>query len=379
MRILINTVFLTSEHLGGSWSYSANLVSFITRLPSPHEFVIMTNRKAADKLDTDPTRSTKLVVDLDVDSRIRRVAWEQCSLPRLVKKYGIDVVHSTGNVLPLLSPVPSIVTLHDLQYLEYPEYFSPLRRAYLRYFVPRSVHRATAVITISEFTKKAICRSFGVGPEKIRVTYLAGLPEKIALSSDEIADVRRKFDLRRPFFLAVGSSLPHKNLPRLIQAFSRVASDVPYDLIIVGDSGDHKPALENAIQTAGLSDAGRVRLLGFVSRRELVALYRSAEALVIPSLFEGFGIPAVEAMDCGCPVLAANRTALPEIVGDAGILFEPTDLDDIARVLRAFYHDSSARDVMSMKGRQRAREFDWEKVAKQTLELYEQVQRPKPS
>lgn len=373
MRILINTVFLTSEHLGGSWAYTANLVSRLTRLPSAHEFLIMTNRESVDRLDCDAARAKKVVVDLNVNSRIRRVAWEQISLPRIVKQQGIDLVHSTGNVLPLHVGVPAIVTLHDLQYLDYPQYFPFLRRMYLTYFVPRSVSRAAAIITISEFTKQHICRSFKADPGKIHVTYLAGLLEKSGVVSGDDNDVRKRFGLKRPYLMAVGSSLPHKNLPRLISAFAGVSADVPYDLVIVGESGANKQVLETAVELAGLSGTGRVRFTGFVTRRDLVALYHDAEAVVIPSLYEGFGIPAIEAMDCGCPVLAANCTALPEIVGDAAMLFEPTDVADIGRALKEFHRDPSLRLTLKEKGTRRAEGFSWEKVAAETLQLYDKL------
>jgi glycosyltransferase involved in cell wall biosynthesis len=373
LRILINTVFLTSERLGGSWAYTANLVSFITRLQSPHHFTIIANREVADRLLCDPDRSTKVVVDIDADSKLGRVAWEQWSIPRIVTRLGIDLVHSTGNVLPLLLRVPSVVTLHDLQYLEYPRNFSPLRRAYLRLVVPASVRRASAVIADSEFAKSSICRLLGTAGDKIHVVHLGGITEDLTSSSATRVDVEQKFQLTRPFFLSVGSSLPHKNLPRLIEAFAEVAADIPYDLVIVGENFSYKQLLEQCIGAAGLSGTGRVRLLGFVSRADLISLYRHAEAYVFPSLYEGFGIPALEAMDCGCPVLAARCTSLPEVIGEAGLLFEPTDVHDIARCLKTFYHDPAIRISLIEKGSRRAKEFSWERMARETLHVYEQL------
>jgi glycosyltransferase involved in cell wall biosynthesis len=370
---LINAAFLTSESLGGSWTYASNLISSITRLPSPHEFIIVANRRFADRLSGDTSRSSNVLVDFDARAKLHRVAWEQWSLPRIVRQLGIDIVHSTGNVLPLLPCVPSIVTLHDLQYLEYPEYFSPTRRIYLRFVVPRSMCRASMIIAISEFTRESLHRMLNISTEKIRVVYEGGVSLKDrSLQCDE-QKVAQKFKLTRPFYLSVGSSLPHKNLPRLIRAFASVVTDIPYDLVIVGEHSPHEHILQQTINAVGVANVGRVRLLGFISRQDLMCLYHRAEAFVFPSLYEGFGIPVLEAMDCGCPVLASNRTALPEIIGDAGILFDPTNVDDIARSLREIYRDPTVRSSLKEKGLKRAQEFSWQRMAEQTLQLYEEL------
>lgn len=370
MRVLINALYLVSENLGGTWTYTSNLVSYVSGLRSNHEFVVLANPRTASSFELRGEKTKLLTIDLNVESRVKRVAWEQIMLPRLVRDLRIDVLHSTGNTLPLRLKQKRVVTVADLQYKKYPENIPVARRMYLNWFVPRSVRCADLVIAISQHTKESIVRHFGVPGQKVKVIYLAGLSGKDgyqALGSGEESGAQR------PYLLSVGSSLPHKNLPRLIEAFAKVAPEIPHDLVIVGEGFERRGILHQTLVDTGLAGSGRVQMRGFIQRGELLALYRRADAFVFPSLYEGFGIPAFEAMESGCPVVAANCTALPEVIGEAALFFDPESVASIAEVLRSVCRSSALREDLRERGRIRAKQFSWEKMAAETLQAYEEV------
>jgi glycosyltransferase involved in cell wall biosynthesis len=370
VRILINALYLVSENLGGSWTYTSNLIWHASGLQSDHEFVVLANDRTASSIEIQGARNKVIAVNIDVESRVKRVAWEQLTLPEFVRDLRIDVLHSTGNTLPLRLKQKRVVTVADLQYKMYPTNFPLARRLYLEWFVPRSVRRADLVIAMSQHTKESIVHHFGIPAEKIRVIYLGGLSEK---DKESALGSREEHDVRRPYLLSVGSSLPHKNLARLIQGFAKVAPEIPHDLVIAGEGFDQRGVLHQTLADTGLAGSGRIQMRGFIGRRELLALYRRADAFVLPSLYEGFGIPAIEAMDSGCPVVAANCTALPEIIADAGLFFDPFSVDSIAEALRGVCLSSTVREDLRARGRLRAKQFSWEKMAAETLQAYEQV------
>jgi len=370
VRILINALYLVSENLGGTWTYTSNLVSYVSALRSDHEFVVLANGRTASAFELRGEKTRLVKVDLDVESRIKRVAWEQLALPKLVRDLRIDILHSTGNTLPLRLKEKTVVTVADLQYKKYPENIPLARRMYLNWFVPRSVRRADLVLTISQHTKESIMYHFGTPAEKIRVIYLAGLSEKDA---EQMQASNEEVDVKQPYLLSVGSSLPHKNLPRLIEGFAKVAPAIPHNLVIVGEGFDQRSVLHQMLVNTGLAGSKRIQMRGFIGRRELLALYRRADAFVLPSLYEGFGIPAIEAMECGCPVVAANCTALPEVIANAGLFFDPLSVDSIAEALGRVCRSSTLREDLRARGQLRAKQFSWEKMAAETLQAYEQV------
>jgi glycosyltransferase involved in cell wall biosynthesis len=373
MRVLINTTFLGSARFGGSWTYTYNLLRALDAFSAGVEFIVLTNAAIASDLGRLGMRVE--VVIGDPESRTRRIAWEQFFLPRLTRKFSPSVFHSTGNTLPLMVPCPSVVTVHDFQYHFYPENFGTVKAAYLRYLIPGSLKRADAVVCISETTRQHAVDLYGVAPTKLAVIHEAGLwPGEIGLATDGRM-VRKKFGIEGPFLLSAGSSMPHKNIGRLIEAYAKVMHDLPHDLVIAGEPFGHESVIRLAIEkwTAGYPQ--RVHVTGFVDRADLLGLYGCAEAFVFPSLFEGFGIPALEAMECGCPVVASRATSLPEIIGSAGEFFEPNSTENMARALQRVCTDPAWRGELRERGFKRAAEFSWEKMAKETMEIYRSVAR----
>ena len=373
MRVLINLLFLTSERLGGSWTYSTQLVKHLTSTPGPDRYTVLTNNQAADLLPVSPIAGERFVLPINAESRFRRIGSELLLLRGVVRKVRADILHSTGNTLPLGAGIPGIVTLHDLQYRHYPENFSAGRRLYLRSMIPLSLHLATKVICDSEYTKRDALAAFNIDERKLTVVYAGGLTEDEAVRPHDVERVRERYHLEGPYLLSVGSSLPHKNLDRMIQAFDLVAGAVPHRLVIVGPGFSGNSPLSVALSRTSLEEHDRVRRIGFVPHADLPGLYAAADGLVFPSLFEGFGIPLVEAMECGCPVICSRAGSLPEIVGDAGMLVDPEDVQGFADAMRRLCLDRELYSRLQAAGRLRVDRFSWARMAEDTRRVYHEV------
>jgi glycosyltransferase involved in cell wall biosynthesis len=300
--------------------------------------------------------------DLDLrflvrDSRGPELVWEQVRLPRLLRREGAHAVHAPNCFLPLRRPCPGVVTIHDLAFEDHPEDFARRTGWKYRTFAPRAARSAQRVICVSEFTRDDVCRRYGVDRERTRVVLSAPtLPHTHAEPPDG------------PYLLAVGDLRGKKNVVRLAQAFRALhAEGLPHRLVLAGiDSGEGPRVLEAA------GDAP-VELTGWVTDERLDALMRGADALVHPSLYEGFGLVLVEAMARGCPVVAARATVLPETGGDAAAYFDPLDPADMARAIREVVEDQSLRAELIARGRARAAGLSWENTARATLDVYREV------
>jgi glycosyltransferase involved in cell wall biosynthesis len=288
---------------------------------------------------------------------------EQLELPRLVRRERLDLVHYPHVTVPLLSSTPFVVTIHDLNYLDTS---AISRRAALRagYRVELAkVRRARRLIAVSEHTRDTVVRELGVDPARVAVTYEAA--DAPAVDPDPTTPGR--YDLDAPYFLYVGSAYPYKNLARLIDAFARL--DAEYRLVLAGDHEDFGAALRE--QAAGLGE--RIVFPGRVSEAELAALYAGALAYAFVSVSEGFGLPGLEAMQAGVPVVAADAGSLPEVYGDAARYCDPLDVESIAAALAEVATDEKLRRRLVARGRQRAGKFSWASTAEQTLAVYREA------
>jgi glycosyltransferase involved in cell wall biosynthesis len=353
MRVVLNTLNLRSENLGGGWVYTWQLARALQRYSDELELIILAHESTAPAFRS--LSHTVHTVSMDATNRMRRVLWEQFSLPKEIERYAPEVVHGPGNVLPGRTSARSVVTIHDFQWYYYPENFSFARRIYLQHMVKSSARSADRVICVSQATKRDLLTFCRVNEDRVSVIHEAGLTQDESMP-------RRDLD--------VGSSLPHKNLARLIDAFGMVASRIPHDLLIVGESFGFHSALTGAVDRVNREHGQRIRFTGYVRREDLVGLYHCSDAFVFPSLFEGFGIPAVEAMGCGVPVIASSATSLPEVIGDAGAFFDPMNTEDLAAQLARVCLDRNYHRTLSDAGRTRARSFSWDAMAQQTLEVY---------
>ena len=276
---------------------------------------------------------------------------------------------------PLRCPVPTVVTVHDVSFLQHPEYFTWWRATQLRITVARSVRQAARVLTISEFARRTIVEAYGLAPNQITVIPAAANPFfRVANRARAIRRVEECYGIREPFILTVGDLQPRKNHIRLIGAFARFVSQNPgtrQHLVIAGKDTWYSDRIKEAARRSGVAD--RIRLIGFVPDENLLELYNACDCFAFPSLYEGFGLPILEAMACGRAVVCSNRASIPEVAGEAGTAFDPTDEQDMAHALAAILQDSDRRARAERLGLNRAAQFTWRKAAEQTLEVYSQV------
>lgn len=296
------------------------------------------------------------------------LTWIHVLLPLKLARERIDLVHMPANVAPALSPCPVVVTIHDANFHRFPETYDPGYRRYGNLAFRLAARRAVRVITDSGFSAKDLARYFGANPRKISVVHL-GVSRDSAVAAKE-------GPMDSPYILFVGSLEPHKNVRRLVEAFAlfrapgdEVAQD--YRLIVVGGSGRDYEQVVAEISRHGLENA--VHITGHVTKERLEQLYRHASIFAFPSLNEGFGLPPLEAMARGVPVVAAAAGSLPEVLDDAALYCDPFDPEDIARALSKIASDKLLRVRLSEAGSRRAEQFTWEKTTLATLEVYREV------
>ncbi len=282
------------------------------------------------------------------------------SLPLAAARDGLDLFHSTY-VLPPIMPCRTVVTVHDITFALHPEWFAPTVRAMLSTLVPRAIRAADRVITISGHTKRDIVARYGIPPERIAVTHLAPRPS-FALSE-------AGSDARQPFFLAVGNVQPRKNLGVIVHALAGVRRQYPEArLVIAGKAGPEAVPLRRLIHSLNLEDT--VQFTGYISDEELRRLYAHCLAHLHPALYEGFGLTTVEAMVQGAPVIASDRSSIPEVVGDAALLAPPDMPEAWEQAMLAILSSPGLRDDLARRGKARAAGFTWERCARETLEVY---------
>lgn len=299
-------------------------------------------------------------------------AWYRLRLPLPVETWTgpLHLFHQPDFVLPPTRPATrTIVTIHDLSFMHDPATVMPGMKTHLTGRVPESVNRADHVIAVSEATRQDLITFYQTRPEKISVLYHGVRPEfRPVVEAERLAAVRRKYGLGEgPLVLSVGTIHPRKNYRRLVAAFSEIRPGV--SLVIAGSKGWDYDEVFDEVDRRKLE--GRVFFPGFVAEADLPALYSTASLFVYPSLCEGFGLPLLEAMACGTPVIAANRSALPEVVGQAGLLVDPEDTLAIAGAMAKVLEDTELRQQLAAAGRARAAGFTWERMAGQLINLYQ--------
>jgi glycosyltransferase involved in cell wall biosynthesis len=305
------------------------------------------------------------------------ILWHQTRLPRLARQHQLDVLHIPSyRRLVHAQPCAMVATIHDLAPFHIEAKYDPLRMFYGRVVARRLAQRQHSIIAISRNTARDIYRFFNVSRDRVRVIYNGLDHARFApLTDDEAkAGVRQSLKIEHPFFLYV-SRLEHpgKNHVRLIAAFEQFkqATHSPWQLVLAGKDWHRAEVIHEAIDRSPFRRD--IRSLGFVADSELPSLYHAASACVYPSLFEGFGMPPVEAMACGCPVLCSDRGSLAEVIGEAALIADPEDVSDLARKLRAIAGDPDLRHRLRARGLRQARRFDWRETAAATLDLYERT------
>ena len=362
MRVAFDA-HMVGERESGNETYAVNLLRALADDPAGNTYQVLT--PYPDRLRAIlalPPSAT--VVRVRPAASLLRIPF---GIPQAVRRHRSEVLHVTYVAPPVVS-CPTVVSVHDLSYLAYPQSVSPRTRLILTVLVRASVRRAACVIAISAFTRQDLVTRYGIAAEKISVIHLAAGPAFGVL--DDAGRQRLPEGVSEPYVLAVGNLEPRKNLARLIEAFAAVAFEpgVSAKLVLVGKSKGQEAPLARLVEQHGLRE--RVVFTGFVEEDQLVLLYNRAALFIYPSLYEGFGLPPLEAMACGCPVVASNVTAIPEVLGDAALLVDPTSTRALAEAMRqVLLGNELARDLRARGLRQVAR-YSWAQAAQQTREVY---------
>jgi glycosyltransferase involved in cell wall biosynthesis len=360
--------------LAGNETYAVNLIEALAAIDQLNQYTIYVTKPAAvDRFDnrwpnfkvTRTLPHTPLVrIPLTLSAELRR--------------HPVDLLH-VQYTAPPFAPCPIVCTIHDLSFEHLPETFTRRGRAQLRLTVRRTARRAAQILTLSEFSRRDIIETYAIDPERVKVTPAAA-PAGFAPVENEtkLKDIRERYGIKPNYLLSLGSIQPRKNLARLIEAYAslrtRDEANFP-QLVIAGKSGWLDADIYRAARQENPGES--IKFIGYVPDDDLPALYSGAICFVYPSFFEGFGLPVLEAMQCGTPVIAGNRTSIPEVAGEAALLFDPFDSAALSAAIEKVIDNSDFRADLRVKGLERARKFSWTTTAKSTLQAYKQVLRGK--
>ena len=372
LRIAIDAHAVGTK-LGGNESYALNLVEALAQIDNLNQYSIyVTTSEARDRFYARwPNFKVRATLPHTPLVRI------PLTLSAELRKHPVDVLHVQFTAPPFC-PCPTVVSIHDLSFEHLPQTFKRRSRMQLRLTVRNSARRAARILSLSEHSRRDIIETYGINPDRVTAIPLAA-PSHFGPIVDyrELQRVRHIYGIDGDYILSVGSIQPRKNLARLVRAYASLRGELSADklpkLVLAGKCGWLYDETLRALDETGLR--GEIILTGYVPEADLPALYSGALCFVYPSYFEGFGLPPLEAMKCGAPVITGNRTSLPEVVGDAALTVDPFDVEAIAAAIKRLMNDAQLRQELRSKGQQRANAFDWRETARKTLEVYKEVAR----
>jgi O-antigen biosynthesis alpha-1,2-mannosyltransferase len=364
------------QHGGGVRVYTRRLLRALLDLRSEHEFVLL--YRNPELVGT--YRGEHGVEELALSAR-SFLGWDQVAVPAAVRRHGIDLLFNPKYSIPLLAPCPSVWVCHGLDWYVMPWASRFVDRLSHRFLVPRYASRADAIIAVSEITRQHVMQFLGVPPEQV-VTVYSGVDDVFRQTPDatRLGEIRAKYSLPDRFLLYAGAIYPPKNFTRLIQAYAQVGPARGIPLVVAG--GENRFLSERELrEPEALGIADWVRWPGWVEQEDLAAMYTLAEALLLPSLFESCGLPVLEAMAAGCPVVTADRYGTKELAEGAAVLVNPDSVESITDGIRRVLDDATLRNELLAAGRLRSQSFHWRRCATETLRVLERVQserRPVP-
>ena len=359
--------------LGGNESYAVNLIEALAAIDSTNQYTIYITTNEARERFNNRWPNFKVRSTLPHTPLIRI----PLTLSAELRKNPVDVLHVQFTAPPFC-PCPVVVSIHDLSFEHLPQTFNRRSRTQLKLTVRHSARRAARILSLSEHTRRDIIETYSISPQRVTAIPIAA-PDHFGpiMDNRELQRVRHNYGIDGEYILSVGSIQPRKNLARLVRAYASLREDCSADklpkLVLVGKCAWLYDETLRALDETNIKDA--VVLTGYVPETDLPALYSGALCFVYPSYFEGFGLPPLEAMKCGAAVIVGNRTSLPEVVGDAALAVDPFDVDAIAGAIKKVVNDSALRKDLSVKGQERAREFNWRETARKTLAVYEEIAR----
>ncbi len=361
MRIAINTRFLLTTKMEGFGWYTYEVSKRLVEMHPEHEFFFFFDRPYDERF-VFAKNVTPIVLNPPARHPILFYIWFEWSVKRALKKHKIDLFFSPDGYLSLGSNVKQIAVIHDLNFEHYPQDVPRTARKYLQHFFPKFARKAAKIITVSNYSKEDIVRTYGIDESKVHVIWNGVSEAFIPLAENEKAVVRSKFTDDAPYFLFVGAIHPRKNVKRLLEAFVlfKQETNATEKLVIVGEAMWGESTFSTTIPAELRDD---IRFTGHLSLEDLAKVMASAKLFTYVPYFEGFGIPIVEAMRCGTPILAGNLTSLPEVAGDTAIYCDPFDVSAIKNALISLNSNNELLENLSAKGLSRSKPFSWDTCA----------------
>lgn len=359
---------------GGGRRVAINTLLAMAQQRPEHEYVVYSN---CSHLEFNQTLISQVL--LKAPSLVPEVVWDQVlfthlAVPFATRTFKPDVIHYTTNIIAYWSSTPAVVTIHDMTPFVLAESYGRCHGAYQRSYFRFAARKARKIITVSENSKEDICRILKVNEKKVvAVPLAANIKRQVGLTASLTTVLRTKFGIIDPFVLYVGAIHPRKNVSRIIEAYSmlRDSKNISHQLVI---AGSFRWLAKQSIQASAFTEAEKhIVFTGPVTDNELVALYANCDAFVYPSLYEGFGLPVLEAMSLGAPVITSKTSSLPEVAGNAALLVNPLDVEEISQGIWKVIDDPSFADVLRKRGLERAAKFSWQKTARMVLEVLESV------
>ena len=378
MRIGLNLLFLIPGEVGGTETYSTSLITALGQIDQENQYYLLINRESRNIPFPSQPNFHRVICPIKATNRWIRFLWEQSILPLQAKVLRLDLLHSLGYISPLILPCKSITTVHDLNFVSIPQFFSPFVLRVQKFFVEQTVKHVDHVIVVSEFVRDQLSRYLPADLEKISVIHEAPKQRNKEEGKEVIReDICKRYGIKLPYIVAFSSLTPHKNITGLLEVFARIVNDLEkgWQLVVVGHLPRTKPPLPEYCQNLGLNQGDAI-FTGYLPDDQVSVMLTHADLFVFPSFYEGFGLPLLEAMNAGVPVVCSSRGSLPEIAGDAAIFFDPADSQDMAGAILSVIRDISLRRALRERGKVNLERFSWEKAAQKTLEVYKRVGTP---
>jgi len=366
LRIGVNALYLIPGGVGGTEIFLRSLLAALADIDDRNDYFLFTNLETGPRLAPDRPNFHHLTQPVRARVRPWRILWEQIGLPAAARRLGLDVLFNPGFTAPRLSPCPSVTVFHDLQHLRHPEYFRWFDRPAWRLLLGQAARHSTAVVAVSEATRRDLLGYYPIPASRVTV-----IPHGVDERLFDVA-AQRAQGKPEPWLLCVSTLHPHKNLPRLIEVFARLRRRRPaLRLVIAGVRGFAAAAIEERIAGLGLGHA--VEITGWISREALYELYRRAHSCVYPSMFEGFGLPVLEAMAAGIPTACSAIEPLREFAEGWALMFDPGDERQMEEALTRLLEEETLRRRLAEQGPVRARAYSWKAAAARYLELFQAV------